>query len=65
MKPENKIILQLVVTNDVFQTEKEDRYRKVYSVLGLYYDDEIVQSEFVYDVSRNRSTAEKILNVLT
>lgn len=65
MKTQNKTLFQLVVTNDVLQTEKEDRYNEVYSVLGLYYDNEVVQSKFIYDVTRIRSQAENILDVLS
>ena len=65
MKTQNKTLFQLVVTNDVLQTEKEDRYNEVYSVLGLYYDNEVVQSKLIYDITRIRSQAENILNVLS
>ncbi len=57
-----KIYYQLIKTDAIDTTEAN--MRDVYSILALSVEREATESDFVYDVSRNKKDAEEILRLI-
>ena len=64
MQTKEKAVSYRLIETELTRADLTGEESSVFSVLALYREDDIVTSEFVYDISRNKLQAEYVLSAL-